>query len=73
MIAAWYDTTHIFLLGMQAIRCSVCSIVIAVGYMFRYSAMAQKAKKILQEHNAMPLAVIARYACGYSDIKKMDW
>lgn len=50
-----------------------CSVVIAVGYMFRYSAMAQAAKKILKEHNATPLAVIARYACGYSDIKKKDW
>jgi len=51
----------------------MCSVVIAVGYMFRYSAMAQAAKKILKEHNATPLAVIARYACGYSDIKKKDW
>lgn len=50
-----------------------CSVVIAVGYMFRYSAMAQAAKKILKEHNATPLAVIARYACGYSDIRKKDW
>ncbi|KAL0025024.1 hypothetical protein WJX77_012337 [Trebouxia sp. C0004] len=49
------------------------NVVIAVGYMFRYSAMAQAAKKILKEHNATPLAVIARYACGYSDIKKRDW
>lgn len=51
----------------------MCSVVIGVGYMFRYSAMAQAAKKILKEHNATPLAVIARYACGYSDIKKKDW
>ena len=41
--------------------------------MFRYSAMAQAAKKILKEHNATPLAVIARYACAYSDIRKKDW
>lgn len=53
--------------------CHVCSAVIAVGYMFRYSALAQTAKKILQEHNAKPLCVIARYACGYSDIQKKDW
>ena len=51
----------------------MCSIIIAVGYMFRYSAMAQAAKKILREHNATPLAVIARYACAYSDIRKKDW
>lgn len=51
----------------------VCSAVIAVGYMFRYSALAQTAKKILKEHNATPLCVIARYACGYSDIRKKDW
>ena len=51
----------------------MCSIIIAVGYMFRYSAMAQAAKKILKEHNATPLAVIARYACAYSDIRKKDW
>lgn len=51
----------------------MCSIVIAVGYMFRYSALAQAAKKILKEHNATPLAVIARFACAYSDIRKKDW
>ena len=50
-----------------------CSAVIAVGYMFRYSALAQTAKKILRENNAIPLCVIARYACGYSDIRKKDW
>lgn len=50
-----------------------CRSVIAVGYMFRYSALAQTAKKILEEHNAVPLAVVARYACGYSDIRKKDW
>lgn len=52
---------------------NLCSIIIAVGYMFRYSAMAQAAKKILKEHDAAPLAVIARYACAYSDIRKKDW
>lgn len=66
-------------LGSEEASCnhssSLCmrSIIIAVGYMFRYSALAQAAKKILREHEATPLAVIARYACAYSDIRKKDW
>lgn len=36
-------------------------------------AWHQAAKKLLQEYNAKPVAVIARYACGYSNIGKPDW
>jgi predicted dehydrogenase len=48
-------------------------LVIAVGYMLRYSPVVQAARKLLQEYNAKPASIMARYACAYSTIKKRDW
>ncbi len=36
-------------------------LVIAVGYMLRYSPVVQAARKLLQEYNAKPASIMARY------------
>ena len=33
----------------------------------------QAAKELLQQYNAQPVSIMARYACAYSTIKKRDW
>lgn len=48
-------------------------LVIAVGYMLRYSPAVQAAKRILEQYNAKPASIMARYACAYSTILKRDW
>ena len=35
-------------------------LVIAVGYMLRYSPVVQVAKKLLQQYNAKPASIMAR-------------
>jgi predicted dehydrogenase len=49
------------------------NLVVAVGYMFRYSALALKAKEILERYNAKPVQIVARYACAYTYIEKPGW
>lgn len=50
-----------------------CRIKLAVGYMLRYSAVALAAKRILDSHDAQPLAVNGRFAGAYSAINKQFW
>lgn len=45
--------------------------VIAVGYMLRYAAVVQKAKKILKGFHVT--TIIATYHCSYSSIEKEQW
>jgi len=33
----------------------------------------QAAKRILEEHKAVPIAVLGRYAGAYTHIRKVDW
>jgi len=33
----------------------------------------QAAKRILEEHKAVPIAVLGRYAGAYTHITKVDW
>lgn len=48
-------------------------IKIAVGYMLRYSAVAQEAKRILSSHSSQALAINGRFAGAYSAINKEFW
>ncbi|KAH8833804.1 putative oxidoreductase C terminal-domain-containing protein [Flagelloscypha sp. PMI_526] len=48
---------------------TVCS----VGYMLRYLRAVQQMKQILIENNLTVMATIARYACAYEAIAKIDW
>lgn len=51
----------------------MCRIKIAVGYMLRYSAVAQEAKRILSNHSSQALAINGRFAGAYSAINKEFW
>ncbi|KAF8628459.1 hypothetical protein AX15_003971 [Amanita polypyramis BW_CC] len=48
---------------------TVCS----VGYMLRYLKAVQMMKQIIDENNLTVMATIARYACAYEKIGKLDW
>jgi len=48
---------------------AICS----VGYMLRYLKAVQMMKQIIEENNLTVMATIARYACAYEAIAKLDW
>ncbi|TFK76507.1 hypothetical protein BDN72DRAFT_240715 [Pluteus cervinus] len=48
---------------------TICSI----GYMLRYLKAVQMMKQIIQDNNLTIMSTIARYACAYEAIAKIDW
>jgi len=41
--------------------------------MLRYLKAVQMMKKIIEEENLTVMSTIARYACAYEAIAKLDW
>ena len=41
--------------------------------MLRYLKAVQQMKKIINENNLTVMSTIARYACAYQAIAKLDW
>ncbi len=48
-------------------------VLTSVGYMFRYSALFEYVREVLDKVQVRPRHVILRYACSYSLIRKKDW
>ena len=49
------------------------SLVLSVGYMFRYHPAVQKMKSILEELNRPVMGINARYICAYSEMDHPFW
>ncbi len=52
---------------------SATGLIVSVGYMFRYHKAVAEMERILAESSGPARAVIARYACAYSEIRKTEW
>lgn len=52
---------------------SARGLIVAVGYMFRYSKAIDTIRKILARAGGGVRAVLARYDCAYSEIRKAEW
>jgi predicted dehydrogenase len=48
-------------------------LIVSVGYMFRYCKAVEAMQAILAQAAGPPRAVVARYACAYSEIRKTEW
>ena len=48
-------------------------LIVSVGYMFRYHKAVEAMQRILAEAPGPPRAILARYACAYSEIRKTEW
>ena len=48
-------------------------LIVSVGYMFRYHKAVEAMQRILAEAAGPPRAILARYACAYSEIRKTEW
>ena len=48
-------------------------IIYISSYMLRYLKAVQMMKQILDENNLQVMSTIARYACAYESIAKLDW
>lgn len=49
------------------------SVIVSVGYMFRYSAAVARMRELIDEAPGGPRVFLARYNCAYSDIAKSAW
>lgn len=56
----------------SAQKLSSTSLVVSVGYMFRYSAAVLKMREIIQQCGPVR-AFNARYNCAYATISKQEW
>lgn len=63
---------------MLLLRCRCCAIFGSPrlkwgGVLTSLYSSPQAAKRLLEQYNAKPVSIMARYACAYSTIKKRDW
>ncbi|PPQ78079.1 hypothetical protein CVT25_015613 [Psilocybe cyanescens] len=54
-------------------RIADAKTVCSVGYMLRYLRAVQMMKKIIDDNQLTVMSTIARYACAYESIAKLDW
>jgi len=54
-------------------RASADGLIVSVGYMFRYAQAVETMQQIIAETPGGVRAVLARYDCAYSDIRKVEW
>jgi len=54
-------------------RASAAGLIVSVGYMFRYAKAVAKMQEIIAQTGGGVRAVLARYDCAYSEIRKVEW
>lgn len=54
-------------------RASADGLIVSVGYMFRYAKAIETMRQIISQTPGGVRAVLARYDCAYSDIRKVEW
>lgn len=54
-------------------KVAASSVITSVGYMFRYARAIDAMKAIIDETPGGVKALIARYDCAYSEIRKAEW
>ncbi len=54
-------------------RAAAKGLIVSVGYMFRYARAVARMGQIIAEAAGGVRAVIARYDCAYSEIRKRQW
>jgi predicted dehydrogenase len=54
-------------------RASAAGLIVSVGYMFRYARAVAKMQEIIAQTPGGVRAILARYDCAYSEIRKVEW
>lgn len=54
-------------------RAGAKGLIVSVGYMFRYAKAVAKMQEIIAETPGGVRALLARYDCAYSEIRKTEW
>lgn len=49
------------------------SVIVSVGYMFRYAAAVARMREMIDDAPGGPRVFLARYNCAYSEIAKSAW
>lgn len=54
-------------------RAAAEGLIVSVGYMFRYHKAVEKMRRVIDQTGGGVRAVLARYDCAYSEIRKTEW